>query len=446
MNAAALANVNIFALDPRGMIAMPTDLIDRMTTAGAPDYAGNAPDKLQGTPMSGLQALMDEIRLTQDTLKTLAEGTGGFAAIDTNAFGTAFDRIVEANSHYYLLGYTPPTHPRDGRFHNIEVRLKRPGLKATARKGYPSPSGKTPEERRQEEVERRAREKAKGGAPDTSSELLGALNMPVQQPGFTFDVQAVPLKGASPKEASLAVTIELDGSQLQFAPQSNSLLADTLEVSFFAIKDDGKPLRGTRSALNLSVKPETYQRMKTLGIRLNTRTTLAPGRYQLRIGARDPMSGKAGTVFNDVVVPDFTRNGVMVSGLLIASAEASTAMTVQHDTAVEAVLGAPVTSRRSFSSGDTLRVMAEIYDNRAADEAQPIPVALQLLDEQGKTIYSSRDSLASSGIATKNGKTLSYAKEISLKDAPAGRYLLRLEATDRGAKTPAAAETIITIK
>ena len=46
--------------------------------------------------------------------------------------------------------------------------------------------------------------------------------------------------------------------------------------------------RGTRAALNLAVRPETYQRVKALGVRLNSRTAMAPGRYQLRIGARDP--------------------------------------------------------------------------------------------------------------------------------------------------------------
>ena len=64
------------------------------------------------------------MRLTQDSLRTLADGTGGFAAVDTNSFAEAFTRIIEANSRYYLLGYAPPAHPRDGRFHRIEVRVE----------------------------------------------------------------------------------------------------------------------------------------------------------------------------------------------------------------------------------------------------------------------------------------------------------------------------------
>ncbi len=130
INAAARANVNVFALDPRGLIGMTTDFVDNMR-AGAPDVMGTDRNRPVGTPASGTQALLGEMRLTQDSLRTLADGTGGFAAVDTNSFAEAYSRIIDANSRYYLLGYAPPAHPRDGRFHRIEVRVKRPGLIAT---------------------------------------------------------------------------------------------------------------------------------------------------------------------------------------------------------------------------------------------------------------------------------------------------------------------------
>ena len=87
------------------------------------------------------------------------------------------------------------------------------------------------------------------------------------------------------------------------------MFADTIEVSYFALNDDGGPQRGTRAALNLAIRPETYQRVKAQGIRLNSRTPLPPGRYQLRIGARDPLTGRAGTVFTMSSVPEFDTKG-----------------------------------------------------------------------------------------------------------------------------------------
>jgi VWFA-related protein len=101
---------------------------------------------------------MAELMLSQGSLRELAEQTGGVASVNTNSLTNTFTRIVEANSRYYVLGYYPPTHARDGRFHKIEVKTKRPGLRVAARRGYGSPRGRTAEERKRDEEAKRAKE------------------------------------------------------------------------------------------------------------------------------------------------------------------------------------------------------------------------------------------------------------------------------------------------
>jgi len=449
ISAAAQANVNIFALDPRGLIGMTTDFVENMR-AGAPDVMGTDRNRPVGTPASGTQALLGEMRLTQDSLRTLAESTGGFAAVDTNSFDEAFSRITDANSRYYLLGYAPPAHPRNGRFHHIEVKVGRPGLHVVARRGYPSPSGKTAAERKQDALERWARDRRAGGSNDTSAELRAALNTAVQQPGLTLSVQAVPFKSTA-KEASVALTFELDGAALELAPQANGLFADTLEVSFFALNDDSRAQRGTRAALNLAVRPDTYQRVRTLGLRFNSRTTMPAGRYQLRVGARNPVSGKTGTVFYDVVVPDFSKDPLMTSGLLVSSLPGPTSpdvLTPQRDPVSEKLLGAPPTSRRTFARAETLAWMAEIYDNSLPKQPKQIDVSARLIDEGGRDAFASRDLLANGEGGAAKWQAFGYTGQIPLKDIAPGRYLLRIEAQDRGAATrqPAAAQTVIMVR
>ena len=39
-------------------------------------------------------------------------------------------------SAYYLVGYTPTRRTNDGKFHEIKVRVKRRGVRVTARRGY----------------------------------------------------------------------------------------------------------------------------------------------------------------------------------------------------------------------------------------------------------------------------------------------------------------------
>ena len=188
ITAAARSNVNFFTLDPRGLIGMTSDYIELSGSA--------APNVAMGVfgSRNAQQGLLTEMKLSQDSLRTLAEETGGFAAVNQNTLSNAFSRIADANSRYYVLGYYPPKHERDGRFHKIEVRAKRPGLRVSARKGYASPRGKTPAERTREEAARRQLDAKRGAANNTSAELRDALNTPLQQSGLTLTIQAAPFR------------------------------------------------------------------------------------------------------------------------------------------------------------------------------------------------------------------------------------------------------------
>lgn len=77
-------------------------------------------------------------------LREVANDTGGIALLNTNNFSGGFERIVRDNSTYYLLGYYPPTEHRDGRFHELTVRVNRPGVTVRARRGFFAPEGSAP--------------------------------------------------------------------------------------------------------------------------------------------------------------------------------------------------------------------------------------------------------------------------------------------------------------
>ena len=75
-------------------------------------------------------------------LSYLAGETGGRVVANSNNPLSHLELALADASAYYVLGYTPTRTASDGRFHRIEVRVTRPGVRVTARKGYWAPSAK----------------------------------------------------------------------------------------------------------------------------------------------------------------------------------------------------------------------------------------------------------------------------------------------------------------
>jgi len=92
----------------------------------------------QDGPMTKeLERNEDILRLSPESgMGQLADQTGGFLVRDTNDLKGRMAQIDQDLSAYYLISYAPKQHEYDGRFHAIEVKLKRPGLIIQARKGY----------------------------------------------------------------------------------------------------------------------------------------------------------------------------------------------------------------------------------------------------------------------------------------------------------------------
>ncbi len=429
--AAARANVSFFSVDPRGLVGMTSEAIELNAAA----------DVHLGFDAKGLLA---DMYLSQDSLRTLAEETGGYAAVNSNNVTTALNRIVRLNSTYYVLGYYPKDARRDGRFHKIEVRTRRPGLRVTARKGYVSPRVVSPEDRSRQERERE-RARGRAGGVQTSNELREILNHPLQRNGLTMTVHAAPFKGAA-REASVAVAIEVDASRLHFTEEPNKTFADGVELSLYALDERGRQQGGSFYQFNLALRPDTYERVRGSIVRLNPRMTLPPGRFQLRVGVRETGAGEMGSVFYDLQVPDYTR-GLGMSGLLLTDGAARLQFSPQLDDQLPAgSLPAPATSRRTFTQNDTVSAFAEIYDsNNSSSDARRVEVTTTLVGEDGVAAFSSRESLSGGSAAVKSSRT-PITKQIALKDVRAGRYVLRIEARLLGGgANPVARETQLVV-
>ena len=93
-----------------------------------------------GLGPGGLQAAL-EADLPDSGLALVAEHTGGgYTEIRPNQdLGAAFARVADELHSQYLLGFAPPR--KDGKVHEIEVKVAQRGLKARARKTYVAAKG-----------------------------------------------------------------------------------------------------------------------------------------------------------------------------------------------------------------------------------------------------------------------------------------------------------------
>ena len=398
--AATRANVNIYAIDPRGLSTGAEDAIE-MT--GLPIDAESVG--------LGAYALQDELRDQQQSLRTLAEETGGFASVSSNDFSNAFRRIVDENSSYYVLGYYPTNDRRDGRFRRIEVRLNRPGLAVVARKGYAAPKGKA------------AAEKKIEASTGTSKELRDALNSPLQMSGLKLAVFAAPMKGPS-RKAAIALVTEFLGREFAFTEKDGKFL-NTLEMSYVAVGKQGKVVDGKRDAVALSFKPDTYRRVLESGMRVQSRLELPPGSYQLRVAVRES-GGKTGSVFYDLFVPDFAKDPLSISGVVVTSMAAGAVPTAGAIPEIGDALKTPPTTSRVFSSADELSVLAEVYDNQGA-LSHSVDITASLKAEGRVQVFSNSETRSSKELGGASGG-YGYTNRIPLKGLAPGLYVLTIEA------------------
>ena len=111
-------NTSIYPIDPRGLVASDGDV-----TASIRPGCGRVPTGMR-------------LRLSQDTLRELADETDGRAIVNRNSLSEGLGQILRDSSLHYLLGYSSTSAQPDGKFHQIRVRVKRPKVDVRARKGY----------------------------------------------------------------------------------------------------------------------------------------------------------------------------------------------------------------------------------------------------------------------------------------------------------------------
>lgn len=291
IDAATRSGVVLYALDTRGLIAD--------APGGSASFGGPGVLTAPGA-RSNLQSRGNEAQ--KQSLNALAEDTGGFLVQNTNDLNAGLGRILRDNEVYYLLAYEPANAARDGKFRKVQVRVAgRPDLKVRTRSGYFAPDDTKPAA---EETPEARRERELGQA---LSSLFPLDGVPVRMSADFIDLP--------PAGPQAVVRARLDVSGVPFEPRSDRYEAD-VEIAV-AVYDEAGQLVGRVSGerAQLSLTEDSYRRALAQGLTVQRTVPLAPGRYQVRLAAREATRSLLGSAHAWVEIPDVAARPLTLSSV-----------------------------------------------------------------------------------------------------------------------------------
>ena len=402
VNAAIRANVTLNPIDARGLVATPP-LGD--ASRASPGGVGMFTGKLA-------EAAVTNFQRSQDTLYALAKDTGGKAMIDYNDLSLGIVQAAQAVSDYYIVGYYSTHIDADGKFRRVRITLNGGQAGELAyRQGYYA-------------------DKAFGRFNDADKErqLEEALMLdnPVTDITIAMEVNYFQLNRA---EYFVPVAVKIPGSELELAKKRGA--ARTLIDFIGEVKDNyGYTIQNVRDKLDIKLSEETASQLGTRPIQYDTGFTLLPGKYVIKILARDSTTGRIGTYQAAFTVPNLMREELRlpISSVVLSSQRvpmADALHTVQngaaqftHPLVYDGEKLFPSVTR-VFSRTRELYVYLQAYE-RGAETTQPL-VAFVTFFKGNDKVLETQPLAVIDGLDAKS-KAVPVRLSIPLDGLSPGRY------------------------
>jgi VWFA-related protein len=288
-NTCRRGNVLLYPVDVRGLQAVVAGgSATSRTSGGTQLFNGRG-------ALSGFNSLNQ----SQSTLSTLAADTGGRAFTDSNDFGDAFKRVQKDLAAYYLLGYSSTNTSKDGKFRRIEVTVNRKDLKGLhieARQGYYAGRNFSNTTKRDRQAQ----------LDDELAATLSSTDLPMvvgtgffrQQNNSFYVPIAVAIPGFAVPVGTGAkdVTVDLKGE----------------------VRDEqGRTI--ARIAQPITVPAGTGDTLAGKQVFYETGANLPPGRFSVKIVARENTGGSIGSFEAPIVIPQLHDDQLKVSSVVMST-------------------------------------------------------------------------------------------------------------------------------
>lgn len=392
---AVRSGVVINTVDPRGLKASPGvvgfDRTPARSSLGSVDPSfgrGGTDLAVFGNPLEGAAEHV--------SLRTLSDTTGGVAVVNSNDIRAGVEKVLSRSRGYYVLAYSP-AQPFDNKFHKLDVKVRREGLRVFKHSGYMA------------REERRV-------APKTKEEEIAAV---VRSPLSKRDLDVSATLGLryaqGGRTADLGIGLLVDPSKLSFREEGGKYHA-SYDVVGFVYDELGKLRGGFSETVNAALSPEEMQKARAAGLPYYANTQLPPGYYQLRLAVREASTGHIGSVSRYVEVPNLSKGRLAMSSIFLHAVDPSNPSQPQ-----------PLLASRVLSRKQEVRYSAIVY-NAGVEGGRPRVRTQLVISQGGRVLF--REPEQELEMKGTDASQLVKVGQIGLSKVQPGRYVLSLVVTD----------------
>ena len=329
-------------------------------------------------------------------LRVLSDVTGGVSVVNRNDINDGVEKVVARSRGYYLLAYAP-TQPFDNRFHKLEVKVKRDGVRVYKHAGYLA------------REERRVEPKTK------EEEIAAAVRSPLSKRDIDISATLGLRLAPAARPADLGISLQIDPAKFEFKEEGGKY-ATSYDVVGFIYDEVGKLRGGFSETVNASLTPEALQRARTAGLPYYASTQLPPGYYQLRLAVREAGTGRIGSLSRYVEVPNISKGRLAMSSLFLHAVNPATPAQPQ-----------PLLASRVLTRQQEVRYSAIIY-NAKVEAGKPRVRSQLIISQGGKVLF--REPEQEVEMKGTDATQLVKIGQLALGKVQPGRYVLTLVVTD----------------
>ena len=407
INAAVRSNVSLYAVDSRGLQALPPGgNATQGSLRGVGAYSGAA-----------VQGDLDSNFSSQETLVTLASDTGGKAFLDTNDFGPAFKKVQSDTASYYLIGYRSTNKTMDGRFRKITVKVNRKDVKLEFRQGYYGPR----------DYQHFTKEDKEQQLEDEMLAELPRTELPVYLEAAYFRMQD--------DRYYVPVSIVVPGSAIPVRGNSTEKTTEVLDVLGIVREAGTKfPVGNIRDTVKVGVEAQSGTVHKN--VQYSTGFNLPPGHYALKFVVRDNADGRIGTFETNITVPDLKKAPLKMSSVVLSS-QLGPAGKEKKNPLVRNGQEILPNLAHVFGTGQKMTVFFEVYDPAKAKsedgkDTKGVRVLTALQFFSGKVKVFETPLVAANAITAPDRKAAAFQLDVPLTDLKPGWYTCQLNVIDDG--------------